>query len=320
MYRSVVVYSYYRQAHRDETALYFVNVRDENPLYKDVIKLYMQPQNTNSLIMIEIFLTDDFVTDLLDEHSVPYDSGVANRVQGWFVRYYAPITTSDSLIEPTGISDHAIRHLSKTYNLNGARVTYYFVVELHYSIDNIIIGGGAIAELYFYVIESKTTSDVPSNNSSIQNCLRLEDLNVKFATMPYVICESQDAYRGDIYDIRGYPNIDFYVSFGYAVGPLSASGRLSFGERSGMANTSNVPIPAVISGGGKGTESGVLPSGYYICRTGSYYGIKVHYTDKGYSPRSGTMEVEFDYYVNNMYNYGESYPDSFHDTIPVTVR
>ena len=60
MYRSVVVYSYYRQAHRDETALYFVNVRDENPLYKDVIKLYMQPQNTNSLIMIEIFLTDDF--------------------------------------------------------------------------------------------------------------------------------------------------------------------------------------------------------------------------------------------------------------------
>lgn len=73
----------------DETALYFVNVRDENPLYKDVIKLYMQPQNTNSLIMIEIFLTDDFVTDLLDEHSVPYDSGVANRMQGWFVRYYA---------------------------------------------------------------------------------------------------------------------------------------------------------------------------------------------------------------------------------------
>ena len=302
----------------DETALFFGDFHEKNPEYTNVIKLYMQPQNTNSFVMIEIFLRNDFVTLLLANQAVEYDSDVANRIQCWFVNYYDPISTPP-VIQPSSNTDYEVLNLSKTYYLNSFRITIHFVVYLYYPVANLIQGGSATASCYFYVAESRTLSDVSSNNSSTQSYLRLIDLNVKFSSMPNVIFTSQQPYRHGIQNTFGFLNTDFSVSFGFSYGLISAGGSMSFGESEDM-DTEAVPLPYTNTYGTKGTESGVLPSGLYIQDQGSYYGIKVDYMDAGNSARTSTMCVEFEYYVHNLYDYTDSYADSYSDSFSGSVR
>ena len=302
----------------DETALFFTDFHFTNPEYCNVIKLYMQPKNSSALIMIEIFLMDDFVLSLLTTHPVTYESDVADRIQCWFVNYYDPIEAYPS-IQPAANTDYEVLDLTETYLLNGIRVTIHFVVHLYYPVANLIKGGSGTASFYFYIAESRTSSEMSANNSSTQSYMRLNDLNIKFSTMPYVICTSQQPYRHEIRSNQGFLNTDFYVSFGYAYGLISASGSLSFGDSKDM-DTEAVPLPYTNTYGTKGTESGTLPSNLYISKQGAYYGMKVDYMDSGQMSRTGTMRVEFEYLVNNMYDYTKSYYDTFSDSFSVSVR
>ena len=94
---------------------------------------------------------------------------------------------------------------------------------------------------------------------------------------------------------------------------------LSFGDSKDM-DTEAVPLPYTNTYGTKGTESGTLPSNLYISKQGAYYGMKVDYMDSGQMSRTGTMRVEFEYLVNNMYDYTKSYYDTFSDSFSVSVR
>lgn len=302
----------------DETALFFADFHSSNSEYINVIKLYMQPKNSNALILIEIFLTGDFVTSLLATHSIPYDNEVADSIQCWFVNYYNPIETPPS-IRPTANTDYKVLDLTETYLLNGISVTIHFVVHLYYPVANLIKGGSGTASFYFYIAESRTTSELSSNNSSTQGYMRLNDLNIKFSTMPYVICTSQQPYRHEIRSNWGSLDTDFSVSFGFAYGLISAAGSLSFGDSKDM-DTEAVPLPYTSTKGTKGTESGTLPSNLYISKQGAYYGMKVDYMDAGGTARTGTMRVEFEYLVNNLYDYTKSYYDTFTDSFSVSVR
>lgn len=302
----------------DETALFFTSARAENLSHINVIKLYMQPQNTNALLLIEIFLPNDFVATMLNARTIAYDNEAANRIQCWYVNYYGPIPNSTGMVQPRANTAYETLDLSKTYYLNGIRVTTHFVVRLYYTVANLVKGGSAVASCYFYIAESRTSSDLAANNSSTQSYLRLYDLNVKFSPMPYVICISQEPYRHEIRNNWGFLNTSFSVSFGFNYGFISASGNLNFNDSEDM-DTDETPLPYTTTYGVKGTESGVLPSNLYISKQGAYYGMKVDYMDSGEYARSGTMHVEFSYFVNNMYDYTESFRDTFEDSFTVSV-
>lgn len=302
----------------DETALFFQNFHFENPEYVNVVKLYMQPKDTNGLVMVEIYLPGDFVASRLAAQPVVYDSTVANELQCWFVKFYNPIETPPA-VQSRANTDYEILDLTETYLLNGISVTIHFVVHLYYPVANLGKGESGTASFYFYIAESRTSSELAANNSSTQGYMRLNDLNIKFSTMPYVICTSQQPYRKEIRSNWGFLNTDFTVSFGYAYGLISASGSLSFGESEDM-DSEAVPLPYTSTYGAKGTESGMLPSNLYISKQGAYYGMKVDYMDTAETSRTGMMGVEFEYFVNNLYDYTKSYYDVFEDDFYVTVN
>lgn len=302
----------------DETALFFVNIRDDNPTFVNVVKLYMQPKNTNSLILIEIFLNHDYVSNFLASNEVSYNSEAANRIQSWFVKYYGPIINDSNKPQPKSNIYFEEIDLSKTYNLYGSLVTFRFVIRLYYPVPDLGKGGSGIATCYFSVAESRTTSDTPAYNSSTQGYLRLEEMNVKFYNMPYVIFTSQEPLRSGIQNNFGSINLSFSLSFGISFGIISASGNLDFNQSKTMS-TATVPLTYTNTSGTKGTESGILPSNLYMNSTGAYYGIRVVFMDAGNYTRSGTMGVTFDYLVNNMYNYADSYYDSYSDSFTINV-
>lgn len=323
LYESDDAYSNYTVAYMsverelDETILFFKNFHDENSNYANVIKLYLQPNSTNSFIMIEIFLTTDFVISLLTAQTVPYDSDLANRIQCWFVNYYEPVG-NPSMIQPLANTDYKTLDLTKTYYPNGIRVTIHFVVRLYYTIPDLTRNGSEHASLYFYISESKITSDVSSNNSSTQSYLKLKNLNIKFSTMSDVICVSQSPYRKDIRNSSGNLNTSFSISFGIAVGLISAGGSLTFTDTSSM-DTLEVPLPYTKDSGIKGTECGILPSNLYINKQGALYGMKVQYMDFAGTVRTGVMRVEFTYTVDNLYSYTDSYSANFATSVSVRV-
>ena len=180
----------------DETALFFKGFHQENPLFHNVIKLYLQPIGQNELIYIEIFLEYDFVADYLENNNISYDSDLANTLQSWFVSIYDPIAENNaSNLAPASANATRTVDLSKTYNLNGSGVTYKFVANIFYNVPNISKNGNGTASFCFEIATSKTTSDLAANNSSTQNVLRLEDLNITVKTFPNFYTDSKDGSR-----------------------------------------------------------------------------------------------------------------------------
>ena len=72
--------------------------------------------------------------------------------------------------------------------------------------------------------------------------------------------------------------------------------------------------------GAKGTECGTLPGKFHLKRQGGIYGFKVDYVDKAGTSRSGTMRVQFDYFVNNFQDYTDSEQGAFSDTFTINVK
>ena len=305
----------------DETSLFFAGFQKGNPEYHNAIKLYMQPLNTNSLVLIEIFLTEDHVLSFLDSHSIKRDAYLSDTLQSWFVRYYEPISRLE-LDDPSPKNHvgYTQKNHSKSYNISGAEVTFKFIIHLYYDVPDLSRGGDAEAELYVYIYESKTVSSLPANNSSTQSYLRLEDINVKFSMMPYLYCTSQSPYRYKTQNSSGSFSTGFSVFFGFSIGVLSAGGSFNFSPNEPKEmSTSSVPLPHSGSSFTKGTESGCLSSSRYLNRKGGYYGFKVHYMDGSGTERSGSLTVRFEYYIYNLYSYAQSESKTFTFYVPINV-
>lgn len=292
----------------DETALYFLNFHKENPIYKNVIKLYLQPLDSEELIYVEIFITNDFVTEFLQNNNVDYDADLANVLQSWFTSFYEPLveTSDNDAIAPASATSTRTVNLSKTYTLNGSSVTYKFIVNIIYNVPDISKKGNGTASFGFEIATSKTTSDLSANNSSTQSMLRLENLNITVTTYPNIICASVTSVRNKIQKNGSISN-SFSVSFGYSYGPVSTTASISCNKTGKL--TSNSDTKLLSNTDSKGTrkiETGELPSNYYLQKKESQYGFNLVLQDLKGTARTGNINAVFDYYVNNLYKYSDS--------------
>ena len=307
----------------EETALFFRDFYENNNSYTNVIKLYMQPQNTNALIMIEVFVEYDFVSNLKSVLQINYNSVKANELQCWFVKYYNPIQkASNNLAKASSDTSRALGYdtldMSETYDYNGDEIVIRFVARLYYTTSNMVRGGHGEANPYFSIIESKIESDYAANQSSTQDYLRLTDLNIKFKTFPYVVCISQEPYRSKIDKSTGFNFLNFDVSFGFSLAAISASATFDFNQEAEM-RSSLVALPYTGTNGVKSTECGELPSNYHLNRKDGYYGMKVDYQDALNQSRTGTAVIQFDYYVDNLYRYTDSYSGTLTKSVDITI-
>lgn len=298
-----------------ETSLFFKKYSQDNPQFQNVIKLYMQEMGTNGLIYIEIFITNDYVGAFKSAYNTQYIAEQANLFQSWFVRYYGPLYVasgtpqtkgSNYSITPYANSSYGTVDHSMTYNINGATVTFKFVLRFYCTLPDIIKNGSGESSAYIYVNESKTVSDVAANNSSTQSYLKLNLCNVKYSTMPNVILTSQTALRSGIKKGGSIDN-SFSVSFGYTYGLFTASASFNF-NRSSIQQSGTVALPYDNNNktAARATSSGKMSDDYYMQTQGSQYGIKISYMDVGGTKRSGTVKAEFEYYLNNTYDFNHS--------------
>ena len=108
----------------ENTPLFFKDYYQNSSDLQNVLKLYLQPINTNSLVMVEIFLTNDVVINFLENYEIPYDSKEANLHQSWFVKYYNAAIDYATLDLPQPQSNYSYvsRDYSKAYMVGGEYV------------------------------------------------------------------------------------------------------------------------------------------------------------------------------------------------------
>lgn len=303
----------------DETALYFRDFHNNNLNYLNVIKLYLQSNKLNDIICIEIFITSDFVNNYLQNNFLEYDSYKANFLQSWFATIYNPVS-DNSLISPTAANGTDTIDLSKTYNLNGSTVTYVLKIDLYYNVPDVIKNGNGTASFCFEVIESKVTSNLPANNSSTQNVLRLEDLNITVKTYPYIICTSSTSTRKNIQKNASITS-NFSVSFGYSNALISASGNFSYNKSGTTTRNSETKIYTnTATTGNRQIETGKLPSNYYLVKEEGQYGYNLVLQDMGGTSTSQNIKVTYDFYVNNLCNSSDSNSYSRIIFMPLRVK
>ena len=287
----------------DETPLFFEGFFRKHQEYNNVLKIYLQPCDSNSLIQIEVFLEEDHVTRYLNDHDIKRDASLSDTLQSWFAKLYSPVDNDkNEEMEIKGNDTPQVKNFSKTYNINGATVTFRFVVSLYYDVGDIISGGNGWALLYYNIDESRTTSSLPANNSSTQSYIRIEEANVRFKSMKNLILQKQVAHRNKIQKNSGSISIGFSISFGYSWGLISAGGSINFTKEDVQPN-GEVILDRTNEECAKGTECGTLPSNRYLCKQGGYYGFTVYYKGKDGQPSgSGTVYTYFTFYLHNLYD------------------
>lgn len=287
-----------------------------------ILKLYLQPYGTNALVIIETFLYNDLVDNLLSSNTVPFDSKAANLNQAWFAKYYGPAIDYAEFNAPQPIANdsHVERDYSQSYLVFGEYVRYYFRVGFYCNLDDISRRGSGHAGVYVHVLESRTESrDNPSSslNSSKQDLISIDSLNVKYKSAPYLVLTSVDPIR----TLKGSSSaVKLDVYFGYSFGLVSVSGSYNF-NRSDVISTSRRMLPSESSTNGvMAAESGTMPANTKIIDVGHQYGAIFDYKDVGGNSRSATVGVSMDFRVLNGKHPSETKWDTYSNTYYIDVR
>ncbi len=293
----------------DKTSLFFSLFHKNHPEYINVIKVYMQLDGTNSLLLIEIYLKEDIGASLLNSQSVVYSSEAANKLQNWFVNYYSPISNSDSGISTLNAHRKDPITVTATYSMLDTQVTFVFTFQLCYDFDDIVINGGSQANIYFNILESHTECEVEGYASSTQDHFKLRDLSVSLYTAPYLMLDAQAPLRQYVRDERFFSRFDtnFSVSFTFTYRSFSLG--VNFTEQKTMTGNSDVWVglgtEQVDSSVPCETSSGNLPNGYTLYDKGAQYGIVVKYSDRSnesdpvLDPRSVLLTAHFHFILEN---------------------
>ena len=68
--------------------LFFKNFAESNPDYENVIILYLNPNGTDDVLAIEIFIKDNFVTEYQENNTVIYNPEAIGKHLLWFSLWY----------------------------------------------------------------------------------------------------------------------------------------------------------------------------------------------------------------------------------------
>ena len=85
---------------------FFETYAKENPNYKNMLALYLNPVDTDDIVVIEIFIEEDFVTKYSETHDVSIQTEY-NPHLNWFVYWYAEngaFTLDETLTPPAYIT------------------------------------------------------------------------------------------------------------------------------------------------------------------------------------------------------------------------
>lgn len=305
----------------DESAIFFQDFYLNHPQSINVIKLYMQPNGMESLILIEIFIEKDFVSSLQNKQLIEYNSKQANQMQSWFTQYYAPIETPTSA--PNSVISPLKKDYSETYPLFDSEVTFVFVLELYYRTPNIVSGGEGSGSYYISVKESRTDSPSPSLESSTQSQIHVQDINITVQSSPYLAFISLLPVRKSINDYNWDIGVDFSVSLSFGVGALSISASPSFTNKEKASDGDLILFDDYNDtvNGVRIVECGQLPKNKYLVDEGDQYGMHLEYMDaKDTGAYNGTIKVKFEYYINNGYEPQDSLEETRNTVATVAVK
>lgn len=300
----------------ENTLLFFKDYYQNSSDLQNVLKLYLQPINTNSLVMVEIFLTNDAVINFLENYEIPYDSKEANLHQSWFVKYYNAAIDYATLDLPQPQSNYSYvsRDYSKAYMVVGEYVKYVFKVGFYCDFDDPDIGKSTDASVYMAILDSRTTvPDNPNSSlvSSTQDVISIQSANVQFASSNNLALTDQTSLR----QLTGTNRpLSVSISFGYSLGPAAVTASYDFNKNGKISSTFAFPHQTSngqLTEAAWSTETGVMDSGWILNRKNHQYGMIIGLHDFGNSARSCTVKVHCDFRVVNDLHPRETTWDSY---------
>nr|WP_312580180.1 hypothetical protein [Sedimentibacter sp.] len=280
----------------EESAFYHKGFA-KNKIYDNVLKVYLQPLNTNDIVVIEYFNSPvSSIFSISDAIASEYDENSDLKLKYWYGRIFEPVVST--VISPNGLDNNIGTY---TYEFNHLGATYYHHLVIQRIIEwpTNVTDSGSNFNTQLFVDRNYVTSEYGNEMSDMSSYYEIDEVAMEIAV------DSGDGIHSVDTDGEVYNSSSTRLTFSFNELPIGSIGSIGVNYTSGEAH---FDINSTMHTYQNGPDEFIkearieMPSASKLKVDGNYFSADwVVKNFNGLNNGTQTFKVKFYYYITNLW-------------------